>query len=620
MTDSPLEHRTLGDRYLIERELGRGGMAAVYLARDLRHDRQVAVKVLQADLAAMIGPERFLREIRTIAGLRHPNIVPLYDSGETEGLLYYVMPCVTEKSLRYRLEQEHQLPLDEAIRITREVGEALDFAHGQGIVHRDVKPENIMFESGHAVLCDFGIARAIGRAGGDRLTSTGLAIGTPPYMSPEQVLGEPVDGRSDVYALGCVLYEMLAGAPPHAAPNPQAVLARRLTEVPRSLRADRPNIPPAVDAAVSRALARIPADRFRTAAEFVAALTAAEPGPAAKADSPAGRPARRPRWLVPVAAAGVLATATILWALLRGPRGAVEGEVASRLVVFPFTVRTAGAHAYLGEGVVDLLSRNLDGIEGLRTVEPGTVLTALGRDPAGSTDLERGRAVARRLGAGLFILGSVYGAAGRLRIQAEVYGGAHNDPLARAAVEGDSGDVFGLVDRLAGELLVATRGGATHRLAETAALTTRSLPALKEYLNAEAALRVGDTASAFAGFQRAIAADSAFALAFYRLAIASGWYDRQDAAGWATARALALRGRLAERDRRLLEAYGAFRRGAADHAEREYRAILRDYPDDLEAQFQLADVLYHFNPLRGRPIGEARELFDQVLANDPGFL
>lgn len=619
MTDSPLEHRTLGDRYLIERELGRGGMAAVYLARDLRHDRQVAVKVLQADLAAMIGPERFLREIRTIAGLRHPNIVPLYDSGETEGLLYYVMPCVTEKSLRHRLEQEHQLPLDEAIRITREVGEALDFAHGQGIVHRDVKPENIMFEGGHAVLCDFGIARAIGRAGGDRLTGTGLAIGTPSYMSPEQALGEPVDARSDIYALGCVLYEMLAGAPPHAAPNPQAVLARRLTEVPRSLRADRQNIPLGVDAAVSRALARVPADRFRTAAEFVTALAAAEPGPAAAAAPPASS-ARLPRWLVPVAAAGIFATAILLWAVLRGPRSSAMEAVASRLVVFPFTVRTAGAHAYLGEGVVDLLSRNLDGIEGLRTVEPGTVLTALGRDPAGSTDLERGRTVARRLGAGLFVLGGVYGAAGRLRIQAEVYGGANNDPLAHAAVEGDSGDLFGLVDRLAGKLLVATRVGATHRLAETAALTTRSLPALKEYLNAEAALRAGDTASAFAGFQRAIAADSAFALAFYRLAIASGWYDRQDAAGWATARALALRGRLAERDRRLLEAYGAFRRGAADHAEREYRAILRDYPDDLEAQFQLADVLYHFNPLRGRPIMEARELFDQVLANDPGFL
>ncbi|HLG05186.1 MAG TPA: serine/threonine-protein kinase, partial [Gemmatimonadales bacterium] len=245
MTGAPLERRTLGDRYTIERELGRGGMATVYLARDLRHDRDVAVKVLQPELAAVVGAERFLREIRTIAGLHHPNIVPLYDSGETEGLLYYVMPCVTEASLRSRLTRERQLPLDEAIRITREVGEALDFAHSQGIVHRDVKPENIMFKGGHAMLCDFGIARAIDRAagGGEQLTGTGLAIGTPAYMSPEQAIGEPVDARSDIYALGCVLYEMLGGAPPHAASTPAAVLARRLTETPRPLRADRAGVP-----------------------------------------------------------------------------------------------------------------------------------------------------------------------------------------------------------------------------------------------------------------------------------------------------------------------------------------------------------------------------------------
>ncbi|HEU5218330.1 MAG TPA: serine/threonine-protein kinase, partial [Gemmatimonadales bacterium] len=211
----------LADRYTIERELGRGGMATVYLARDLKHNRPVAIKVLRPELAAVLGRDRFLREIAITAGLQHPHILALLDSGEAEGSLYYVMPFVAGESLRDRLERERQLPLDDALRITREVADALDYAHRQGLIHRDIKPENILLSDRHAMVADFGIARAVEQAGGDKLTETGLAVGTPDYMSPEQAAGSAdLDGRTDQYSLGCVLYEMLAGHPPFLGKNP----------------------------------------------------------------------------------------------------------------------------------------------------------------------------------------------------------------------------------------------------------------------------------------------------------------------------------------------------------------------------------------------------------------
>ena len=251
----------LADRYRIERELGAGGMATVYLAHDVRHDRKVAVKVLRPELAAAIGAERFLAEIRTTANLQHPHILPLFDSGEAESFLYYVMPWVTGESLRDRLTREGQLPLDEVMKITAELAEALDYAHSQGVVHRDIKPENILFQAGHASICDFGIARAITEAGGVQLTGTGLAVGTPAYMSPEQATGAAVDSRTDIYALGCVVYEMLAGEPPYTGPSAVAILSRRLTEPVPPLNRTRQGLPDSVDAALHRAMARSPVDR-----------------------------------------------------------------------------------------------------------------------------------------------------------------------------------------------------------------------------------------------------------------------------------------------------------------------------------------------------------------------
>lgn len=264
----------LGTRYRIERELGRGGMGVVFLAEDLKHGRLVALKVLRPELGQSLGADRFLREIRVSAQLNHPHILTLIDSGSADGFMYYVVPFVEGESLWDRLKRERTLSIDDALRITEEVADALAYAHSMGVVHRDIKPENILFEAGHAVVTDFGIAHAVSEAGGERLTETGLAVGTPAYMSPEQALGtEAADGRADIYSLGCVLYEMLTGAPPYAGPTPQAIIARKVVDPVPGIRVVRDTVPAAVEAVVMRALAKVPADRYASARDFADALS-----------------------------------------------------------------------------------------------------------------------------------------------------------------------------------------------------------------------------------------------------------------------------------------------------------------------------------------------------------
>ena len=309
----------LAPSYAIERELGRGGMATVYLARDLRHRRAVAVKVLHPELSAQLGPERFLKEIELTASLQHPHILPLFDSGEAGGSLYYVMPYVNGESLRARLARERLLPVDEAVRITREVASALDYAHRHGVVHRDVKPENILLHDGAALVADFGIALAVAHATGERITQTGFSIGTPQYMAPEQAMAErEIDARADIYALGVVLYEMLSGEPPFTGPTAQAVVARVMTDRPRSLAAARDTVPPHVETAVMTALARVPADRFATAAAFSTALGPTTAPAARSAPRRASRSARRAMGLV---AAGALAVGAVLGWMVARARG-----------------------------------------------------------------------------------------------------------------------------------------------------------------------------------------------------------------------------------------------------------------------------------------------------------
>jgi tRNA A-37 threonylcarbamoyl transferase component Bud32 len=366
----PLAPGTTLGPYEVVRRLGRGGTATVYLARDTRHHRSVAIKVLHPELAAALGSERFLREIEIAASLHHPHILPLFDSGASDGLLYYVMPLVEGESLRRRLEQAEPLTTAEAIAIAQQVAAALDHAHRQGVVHRDIKPENILLQDGQAIVADFGIARAIDTAGVDRLSEPGFATGTPTYMSPEQAKGEgPLDGRSDIYSLGCVLYEMLTGQPPFTGPTPRLILARHSTEPVTSLRTLVPTIPKAVDHAVLKALAKRRADRFATAGEFVRALVEG---------SAVSTPHRGRRFLTSAVLIGTIISAALalLFAssLTRGR--SAGGPPDPRLVaILPF--RTSGAVpdlSWLHEGMADLLAVKLEREPELRAVDPMFVM------------------------------------------------------------------------------------------------------------------------------------------------------------------------------------------------------------------------------------------------------
>ena len=357
----------LSDRYRIDREIGRGGMATVYLAHDVKHDRRVAVKVLHPDLGAILGGERFLAEIRTTARLQHPHILPLIDSGDADGLLFYVMPFVDGESLRDRLARERQLPVGDAIALARETADALEYAHRQGVVHRDVKPENILLANGHALVADFGIARAASRTGGDRLTETGISLGTPSYMSPEQAMGDAtIDARADVYALGCVLYEMLVGEAPFAGPTTQSIVMRVITEVAPRTRAKRGTVPEYVDDAIATALEKLPADRQRSAADFGAALAQEHRGTAS-------RQVRRARWHAPALTAfAIVAVAAPFLAGARFPARAAPPLVFGRsthvtwdqtLEVLPMLSPDGRTVAYAGGPLGDLriMTKSVDG-------------------------------------------------------------------------------------------------------------------------------------------------------------------------------------------------------------------------------------------------------------------
>ena len=324
----------LADRYRIERELGSGGMATVYLAEDIKHDRRVAVKVLRPELAAVIGADRFLTEIKTTANLQHSHILPLHDSGTIDGFLFYVMPYIDGESLRDRLSREHQLPVTESIRLATEVASALDYAHRHGVVHRDIKPENILLHDGSALVADFGISLAVSTAG-SRMTETGMSLGTPHYMSPEQAMGErEITARSDVYALGCVTYEMLVGEPPFTGPTAQAIVARVMTEEPRGLTIQRKSIPPHVEAAVHTALSKLPADRFASAAEFAAALN--DPTRVTTIAMHAASPLRNSGWrTTAIVGAVALLAGTILGMLLKRQSATPSSDVVRVLMTLP---------------------------------------------------------------------------------------------------------------------------------------------------------------------------------------------------------------------------------------------------------------------------------------------
>ena len=364
----------LGDRYHIERELGQGGMAIVLLALDRKHQRHVAIKVLRPELSAALGPDRFLREIEIAATLQHPHILPLFDSGQVDSLLYYVMPFVEGESLRDRLRREQQLPMETALQITREVGSALQYAHDHGVIHRDIKPENIMLSGGHAVVADFGIARALDAAGAGQITQSGMVVGTPQYMSPEQAGGALVEGRCDQYSLACTLYEMLIGQPPFTGPSSQAVMARHSLDPVPSLRVVRQTVSPSVEAAIVRAMAKLPVDRFPSVDGFIQALDQPVPEPKASRT--------HQLTLAALAVAAFLILASLWSDKGRTVPGGVTPSVRS-VAVLPFRVRGDTTNgSYLGTAITEGLIADLAQVGSLKVISRGSGTVAQETSPS----------------------------------------------------------------------------------------------------------------------------------------------------------------------------------------------------------------------------------------------
>ncbi len=532
----------LQDRYTIERELGRGGMATVYLARDLRHKRSVALKVLHPELAHALGPERFQREIETAAGLQHPHILTVLDSGESAGQLWFTMPFVEGESLRDRLKRERQLAVEDALRIAAEAARALDYAHRHGVIHRDIKPENILLaEDGTTLVSDFGIARALG-AGGDaaRLTETGMAIGTPAYMSPEQATGErSLDARTDIYSLGTVLYEMLAGEPPFTGATAQAVIARRFLEPAPSVRAVRPSVPAAVDQAIQRALAPVAADRFASAAQFGQALQGQVATPtgtptATTVPSPTigAPPPVRPRRRVPVLATtlgvGFLLGLGVLFAWRRSHAGSdsTGGSEPKALAVLPFENLGDSADAYFADGLADAVRGKLTALPTL------AVIARASSEPYRGTS-KTPREIGRELGVRYLLTGTVRWAKrpdGTSRVQVspeliEVADGEAPRSRWQQPFEAPLTDVFQMQADIAGQVAsaldVALGSPQQQVLAQR---PTASLAAYDAFLKGEAAAQsvgTNEPASlrrAIGFYEQAVALDSAFVEAWAQLA------------------------------------------------------------------------------------------------------
>jgi serine/threonine protein kinase len=501
----------LADHYRLERELGRGGMAIVYLAHDIRHDRPVALKVLHPELAETIGTERFLREIKLAARLQHPHILSVHDSGDAAGRLWFTMPYVDGESLRERLNRKRQLPLEEAVRITGEAAQALEYAHQQGVIHRDIKPENILLtRDGNVLVADFGIARALGAE--ERLTGTGLSLGTPAYMSPEQAAGErTVDARSDVYSLACVSYEMLAGEPPFTGPTAQAIIAKRFSTVPTPVRVLRPDVPEQIEQAIATALARTPAARFASSGEFARAIA-----------TPTVQPINRRNARIATFTIALLLLAAAAWALVNrsnGPRLATHDPSGpTRIAVLPFENLGDSADAYFAEGVSDEVRGKLATLPGLEVI----ARTSSSQYRGTTKPPEQ---IARELGVQYLLTGTVRwekksGDASRVRVSPELVEARNGAARWQAPFDAALTDVFNVQAEIAIRVATALGGRLTGETPERLGRPpTANIAAYDAYLKGVElyrgpTARLGGIEHAVDYFEQAIALDSNFALAW----------------------------------------------------------------------------------------------------------
>ncbi|MGI8547556.1 MAG: protein kinase domain-containing protein [Gemmatimonadaceae bacterium] len=622
----------LSGRYEISEMVGAGGMAVVYRARDLQRDRTIALKVLRPEITAFDASERFLREIGVIARLVHPHILPLLDSGEAAGLLWYSMPFIEGESLRAYLDRARQLSLDEAVRLTGEIAGALSYAHGKGILHRDIKPETILLAAGHALVADFGIARVIAAETNDALTGTGVSMGTPAYMSPEQSVGErQLDARSDVYALGAVCYEMLVGEPPFTGPTAQAVIARRLSLPPPSLRSARPGVSEGIDNAIRRALALAPADRFDSASEFGRALSVAAIAMPTSAPSSSSR--HRPSLQVTgrrlgavVSLAGAVAAAAFLAHRHGKPAAPIVGAAHAatngvRLAVLPFRFIGDSAHRYLAEGLSEEIDATLANLGGLRVIAQSSVAPVAAK----ATSM---RAIGEALGADALITGDVQRSANELRVRVQFIDAATEDTRWSKEFDESTQNLFRIQSEVAQQVAALLRIQLAQRESRSLGRPLTTNPAAYDlYLRARTlASRPGNETRArydttIAQLTRAIGLDSSFAAAWGLRAM-----ERTDLAFYLDAGAPALDGaefdirRALALDSSSVTAWQAMSNVAWTAARgwnfqealaASYRAIAAQ-PSDVSAHENLGALLLHYGFME-----EAGVEFATSLSLDP---
>ncbi len=595
----------LADRYDLREEIGRGGTAVVYRARDLRHDRDVALKVFLPEVASVLGTERFLREIEIETSLQHPHLLPIFDSGSANGILYYVMPFMDGESVRDRLRRERQLSVDEALRVIRDVCSALAYAHGQGIVHRDIKPGNILLSSGQAVVADFGIARALESAGGERLTSSGIAIGTPQYMSPEQGGGDAeVDQRTDIYAVGCVLFEMLAGDPPFTGRTAQAVIARHMQERVPSIQVLRPDLPLSVVYTIERCLSKVPADRFASVGELLESLDTPieEPGP----------DRRKPLALVLLAMVALLGG---WWFLLRPEPAELDPN---KIVVFPLVDLGLGQPG-LGHDVAVSIEGALAYADPLKWIDGWERLDDRQRADPSLLRAREARAIAQERGSGFYITGAIQNirdsaAAVVLRLN-DVAG---DSLVGQASADGLLGAVsvhqltLDAVTDLLPRLVDPTR------TIDLTPLRDRAPAAIALWIQGERQYRQSRFSEALDLYERSIAEDSALALAAIKGAQSASWIIRPQALDLASL-ALANEELLPARERALARGLHAYLTGSADSAVHHLEAALELDPEWGEAYTALGEVYFHLLPTRAPLDSLAEQAFLAAARVDSGF-
>lgn len=618
--------QALEGRYRVDAVLGQGGMATVYLARDLKHDRSVAIKVLRPELALMLGAARFEREIDIAARLTHPHILQLIDSGTAGGFFYYVMPHVEGESLRDRLTREKQLSMDDVVEITKQMASALAYAHSRQIVHRDIKPENILLSSGGAILADFGVARALDAVGNEEaLTATGLAVGTPAYMSPEQASGSgDADARSDIYSLGCVVYEMLGGEPPHSGPTPKAILARQLNGEVRPLRPIRSNVTSRLDAVIRKALDPTPADRYRTALQFADELEAAvhthDVEPRWWTAAPV---ARKVGAAVAAVAAGLLVVlgGTMVWP---GTEVRASEEPAS-LVIFPFRGTGPGS-ADLGTGVADLLSVAVDGTVGVRVADPTHLWRSLRSDDDDrlrTPELSEALEIARRASARSVVLGSVASTGGSLVVSARVYNPDGDLRVSlRSSVPADS--LGAAINRLALDLVAEVwERDSLPNVPVIESFATTHVDALKAYLEAKRLVRQGRYPEAEQVITQALQIDSTFALAQLEHFSIRSWIQFQRAAPYTglteiIERAMRFRDRLTPRNRLRVEAGWALDQTDGVAAATAFERILELDSLDVEARRGLAYTYLGYGWQLDKNLDDVIGAYEHALRLDSG--